>query len=216
MCIRVNRQFATAPFTPGSGGVKKTMNLPNKITISRIFLTFVFLYLLYNHGILGKVLSLGIYALAVLSDYWDGWIAKKRNMVTDFGKIMDPIADKIFVLGSFIAFVQMDIVEVWMVIVIIIRELLITQLRLYALSQKMVLAAEKAGKQKTVSQMVAIFIILCFLLTKECSARFGFGVGLWEVIFDKIIFVVMLITVVLTSISGISYLWKNRRLIVIK
>jgi len=192
------------------------MNLPNKITLSRIFLTFVFLYLLFRHGVIGKACSLIIFTFVAASDYWDGLIAKRKNLVTDFGKIMDPIADKIFVLGAFIAFVQLGIIEVWMVIIIIIRELIITQLRLYALSQKKVLAAERAGKHKTVSQMVAIFVVLCYLLVKEMLMNFGYWNIGWEHFFNISIYLLMLITVALTFISGISYLWRNRKLIAIK
>lgn len=192
------------------------MNLPNKLTISRIFLTFIFLYLLFRQSIGGKAAALVIFIFAAASDLFDGWIAKRRNMVTDFGKIMDPIADKILVLGAFIAFVKLDLIDVWMVVVIIVRELIITHLRLYALTQKKVMAAERAGKHKTVSQMVAIFTILCYLLFKEILVGFGIWGAGWERSFSVGIYLLMLATVVLTLISGLSYFWRNRKLIVSK
>ena len=106
------------------------MNIANKITISRIILTFIFMIFLSLNGLWPKIVSLLVFLAAALSDLLDGRIAQKRNMVTDFGKLMDPIADKILVLSAFIAFVQMQIIASWMVLIIISREILVTSLRL--------------------------------------------------------------------------------------
>ena len=141
--------------------------MPNRITLLRIALTFVFMFFLFCQGLWAKVLSLLIFTFAALSDLYDGWLAKKRNMVTDFGKLMDPIADKILVLAAFAAFVQMQLIEAWMFVIIISREILITSLRLFALNKGRVLAATKVGKHKTISQMVVIFAILVFIVLKE-------------------------------------------------
>ena len=138
------------------------MNLANRITMLRILFTFVFMFFLFCEGLTAKVLSLSIFILAAFSDFYDGWLAHKNNMVTDFGKLMDPIADKILVLSAFAAFVQMQLIDAWMFVIIIAREIMITSLRLFALNKGKVLAAAKAGKQKTVSQMAVILLEKAF------------------------------------------------------
>ncbi len=189
------------------------MNLPNKLTVIRIILAFLFMPFLFTEGIIFKIIAVFIFILACLSDYYDGWIAKRRNLVSDFGILMDPIADKILILGAFLSFVQMQLVEAWMVILIFTREFIITGLRLFAITKGKILAAEREGKHKTVSQMVAIFIILAYILLKEILLKFDFWSGIWELYFHICIYTFMLITVVLTLTSGVSYFWKNRKLI---
>ena len=97
------------------------MNLPNKLTILRRALVAVFMFFLFSHGVLAKSLALVTFLAASFTDFLDGYIAKKNNMVTDFGKLMDPIADKILVIAAFAAFVQMQLIEAWMVVIIIAR-----------------------------------------------------------------------------------------------
>ena len=189
------------------------MNIPNRITLLRIVLTFVFMFFLFCQGLWAKVLSLLIFTFAALSDLYDGWLANKRNMVTDFGKLMDPIADKILVLAAFAAFVQMQLIEAWMFVIIISREILITSLRLFALNKGRVLAATKVGKHKTASQMVVIFAILVFIVLKEVMLRFFTWNPYWERLFRSGIYILMVLTVCLTLYSGVSYLWNNRKVI---
>ena len=188
------------------------MNLPNKLTVSRIILTFVFMFFLFSKGLTSKSLALVVFIAAALTDLFDGMIAKSRNLITDFGKIMDPIADKILVLAAFLSFIQLQLIPAWCVIVIIGRELIITSLRLFAFSKGVVIAASKGGKHKTVSQMAAIIIILVSLVFKDVMKAYFF----WSPVFDKvigsIIYLSMLSTVMLTLISGISYIWENRHL----
>jgi CDP-diacylglycerol--glycerol-3-phosphate 3-phosphatidyltransferase len=164
-------------------------------------------------GLYAKVLSLVIFLFAALSDYLDGRIAQKKNMVTDFGKLMDPIADKILVLAAFAAFVQMQLIEAWMFVIIVSREILITSLRLFALNKGKVLSAAKAGKHKTVSQMLVIFLILLFVVLKEVMLRYFTWNPAWENIFRQTVYFLMLLTVGLTLYSGLSYLWNNRKII---
>lgn len=191
------------------------MNLPNKLTISRIILTFVFMLFLFSKGILARYLALAIFLAASLTDLCDGRIARKKNLVTDFGRLMDPIADKILILGAFLAFVELNIIPAWMVVLIITRELFITGLRLLATRKKIYLASDRGGKHKTVSQMVAIFSILIFLALKETALRFftfwNTSIEHW---FNHGIFVLMLVTVALTLISGVSYLQKNKQIFI--
>ncbi len=189
------------------------MNLPNKLTLLRIFLAFLFMAFFPLPGFWAKIISFAIFILAAISDFFDGRIAYKRNMVTDFGKLMDPIADKILVLAVFIAFVQMRLVKDWMVMVIISRELLITSLRLFALNKGRVLSASKAGKHKTFSQMVVIFLILGFIVFQEGMKNFSTWNPIWESIFRQGVDIVMWFIVGLTLYSGVSYLWENRKII---
>lgn len=189
------------------------MNLANRLTMSRILLTFVFMFFLFCHGLLFKVLSLLTFILAALTDLLDGIIAKRRNMVTDFGRFMDPIADKILVLAAFAAFVQLQLIDAWMFMIIVSREILITSLRLFALNKGKVLSAARAGKHKTVLQMLVIFTILGFILLKEVVLKYYTWNPAWESVFRQGIFYLMLLTVALTLYSGLSYLWDNRKII---
>ena len=134
-------------------------------------------------------------------------------MVTDFGKLMDPIADKILVLAAFTAFVQMQLIDAWMFVIIVSREILITSLRLFALNKGKVLSAAKVGKHKTVSQMSVIFLILGFIVLKEVMLTFYTWNPAWEKMFRQGIYLLMLFTVGLTLYSGLSYLWENRKII---
>ena len=188
------------------------MNLPNQLTILRIILTAFFVFFIFIPGLAFKVLALMVFSAAALTDWLDGKIAKSRNLITDFGKIMDPIADKILVLGAFLSFIQLQLIPAWTVVVIIGRESAITSLRFFALSKGRVIGASKGGKYKTVSQMAAIFIILLSMIFKEAFKEYSS----WYPVFDKYagmsVYLAMLSTVVLTLISGISYVWDNRRL----
>jgi CDP-diacylglycerol---glycerol-3-phosphate 3-phosphatidyltransferase len=189
------------------------MNIANKLTVSRIILTFVFMFFLFVHGLWAKVLSLTIFVFAALSDFLDGMIAHRKNMVTDFGRLMDPIADKILVLAAFAAFVQLQLIDAWMFVIIVSREILITSLRLFALNKGKVLSAARAGKHKTLSQMFVIFSIMGFIVSKEVMLTYYTWNPAWESFFRQGIYILMLITVTLTLYSGLAYLWENRKII---
>src|SRR5271168_3378462 len=144
------------------------MNLPNKLTVSRFGLTVVFLWAMFSSFKYSHTLALVFFCLAGATDFLDGRIARARNLITNFGKLMDPLADKIMTCSAFVAFVEsthMDPnapvkVGAWMVVIIVARELAITGLRLLAASKNIVLAAERFGKHKTISQIVAIIALL--------------------------------------------------------
>ncbi len=189
------------------------MNLANRLTISRILLTFIFMFFLFCNGLWPKAISLIVFILAALSDYFDGMIAQRMNMVTDFGRLMDPIADKILVLAAFAAFVQLQLIDAWMFVIIVSREILITSMRLFALNKGKVHSAARAGKHITILQMMVIFTILSFILFKEIVLKYYTWNPSWEKIFRYGVFFLMLITVGLTLCSGLSYLWQNRKII---
>lgn len=187
------------------------MNLPNKLTIARVILTFVFMFFLFAHGFSVKLVAFFVFTAAALTDFYDGRIARRRNLVTDFGRLMDPIADKILVLAAFLAFVELKIIPAWMVMVIIARESLITGLRLLAANKNIIIAASGSGKHKTVSQMVSIFVILIFLVFKEAAEKYFnfYNIGLENKIYTGIYWL-MMVTIALTIISGLAILWKNK------
>ena len=184
------------------------MNLPNQLTLLRILLSFLLLLFVLLPGFFYKSMALACFVVASLTDFWDGRLARKWNMVTDFGVLMDPIADKVLVLSSFGAFIQLGVVPAWMVVAIACREFLVTGMRMFASGKGHVLAAEAAGKHKTVSQMVAIALILIFLVIREWIPE-----AAWLRDGEQAIWVLMLITVIFTLTSGFSFFWNNRKLV---
>lgn len=189
------------------------MNLPNRLSLFRIILTFLFMFLLFSHGLLAKTLALITFILASLTDFYDGYFARKYNLLTDLGKLLDPLADKVLVLAAFLAFVEMRFVPAWMVVIIILRELMITGMRILAVNKGKVLAASLAGKHKTVSQMISILVVLGVMVLKEVSLTFfNFWTNEFEFWTRIGIYVLMLITIALTLISGAFYLTKNKEI----
>lgn len=185
------------------------MNLPNKITISRILATPVFLFFLVP-GWFGQFLGLDqwgryvaaiIFVAAALTDLVDGNLARKHNLVTELGKFLDPIADKLLVTSALIAFIKTDNLSVWIVFIIISREFIVSGFRLVAAGQGVVIAADKWGKIKTVLQIIAIVAIL--IRDFPFSLVTDFPVGM----------VVMYLAVVMTVISGINYVVKNAKIL---
>ena len=136
------------------------MTLPNKLTISRFVLTIAFLAVMFSNMRFHETLALALFIAGGISDFLDGYLARRDKLITNFGILMDPLADKIMVCSAFIAFVGLNWIPAWMVVIVVARELAITGLRLLAASKSVVLAAEGYGKHKTISQIVAIISIL--------------------------------------------------------
>ena len=191
------------------------MNLPNKLTVLRFVLTALFLWALFSPIRYNDTLALVFFSLAGATDFLDGWLARRHRLVTNFGILMDPLADKIMTCSAFIAFVEGThqsshppvTVEAWMVILIVARELAITGLRLLAASKNVVLAAERYGKHKTVSQIVAIIALLIMDACNEWPSWLQHRLQGWVPVFADI---ALWVTVALTAISGVLYLWRNR------
>src|SRR5438270_458944 len=158
------------------------MNVPNKSTISRFVLTVAFLAVIFSEMPYHETMALLLFSAASLTDYFDGKIARRDKLITNFGILMDPLADKILVCSAFIAFVDRGWMAAWMVVIIVARELAITGLRLLAASKNVVLAAERFGKHKTISQIVAIIAILVFksYLQWDGVGEFIFGFALFD------------------------------------
>ncbi|MCI8464985.1 MAG: CDP-diacylglycerol--glycerol-3-phosphate 3-phosphatidyltransferase [Lachnospiraceae bacterium] len=138
------------------------MNLPNKLTILRVLMIpfFVFFMLTDWWGYTGRLVALALFVVASFTDYLDGHIARKHNLVTNFGKFMDPLADKLLVCSALICFVELGELPAWIVIVIMAREFIISGFRLVASDSGVVIAANLWGKFKTVSQMIMTILII--------------------------------------------------------
>lgn len=143
------------------------MNLPNKLTFIRLVLAIPFIYFLQESGNVSSDLALtyrliafAVFVIASLTDFFDGYLARKYNLITDFGKLMDPLADKILVISALVLFVELRYIPAWMSIIVIAREFLISGIRMLAAAKGEVIPAGKLGKYKTTSQMIVILIMI--------------------------------------------------------
>jgi len=200
------------------------LNLPNKLTLARIFAVPALMITLLMETVWGGYAALLVFIAAALTDYWDGKIARERNLVTNFGCIMDPLADKLLMATAFICFVQLGFAPAWMVILIIGREFAITGLRVLAAAQGRVIAASTSGKHKTVSQIVAVLIILVVNILVSSLRTWAppweyalMSLGIWGEIVLFIVYYApyagMFVASVLSLYSGLEYLVKNREML---
>ncbi len=190
------------------------MILPNQLTVLRIILTPVF-YLLFRTGdpVLVQI-SMGVYMVAGFTDWYDGWLARKYNYITEWGKFLDPLADKILNSAAFFAFVYLDILPLWMVVIIVIRDFLITGLRAVSDYQKISFTTRKSAKLKTLLQMVFINYLI-FIYAFSITEYFYVGnEHIFEMMMsENLIYYSMLFVTLFTLYTGVEYLYKNRGLI---
>lgn len=188
------------------------MNLPNKLTLFRVILIPVFMLLFLSHSTVGLVFSLIVFCLAALTDFFDGQIARRSGCVTTFGKLMDPMADKLLVFSALICFAQTDVpyVNAWVVMIVLARELIVTGMRMLALEDGRVIAASMWGKLKTVSQfcLIIVAIINEIVMSGRDPLSGGFG--------NFLVMLLVIISLALTIVSGADYMYKNRGLITFK
>lgn len=174
------------------------MNLPNKLTILRIIMVPFFVFFLLTDLVEGsKWIALVLFIIASLTDLLDGKIARKYNLVTNFGKFMDPLADKLLVCSAMICLIEMDKLPSWVVIIIISREFIISGFRLVAADSGIVIAASYWGKFKTVFQMAMIIVLIADL----------------GGVFDTISLILVAVALALTVISLIDYVVKNKQVL---
>lgn len=190
------------------------MNLPNKLTLIRLVLTAFFVIFLSTSTHWGDVAALVLFIVASATDWLDGYLARKLNQITNFGKLMDPLADKVLVAAALVCLIPSKEnhvgIPAWAVIVIIAREFLITGLRQLGAGQGVVLPADRLGKHKTVWQIITILFFLVLLAAGDCfgdESRWLLFLG------QRIGPVLIAITVILTIYSGLAYFWKNRNLL---
>lgn len=193
------------------------MNLPNKLTVGRIILVPFFVAAMLIDFPLHHLVALIIFVIASLTDMLDGRIARKNNLVTDFGKFADPLADKILVLAAFLCFVQNGYCDCVAVIIVLFREFSVTSIRLISASKGKVVAANIFGKIKTVSQMIAIIAILLMQFVLDLpSVGVAFPLGLSEtlsVVFFAVGEALIWISTIFAAISGIIYIIENKHFI---
>jgi CDP-diacylglycerol--glycerol-3-phosphate 3-phosphatidyltransferase len=190
------------------------MNLPNKLTLARIVLAPFFMVFLLIDNVYFRYLATLIFVVAALTDAYDGYLARKTGVITGFGKFMDPLADKILVSTAFISFVALGYVQAWMVLVIILREFLVTGLRSLAAYKGVVILPSYLAKWKTACQMTVIVAILMYINLQATLVPLG---NEWSLLakssFSGIFDVMILITMLLTVITGVDYVVKNAFLI---
>lgn len=176
------------------------MNLANKLTVIRMILVPIFLIASMFGTIEGNIIALVIFIVASITDKLDGYIARSKNQITNFGKFMDPLADKLLVTSALIVLVEKGIVPGWVVVIIIAREFIVSGLRTLAASQGVVIAASNWGKLKTATQMVGIIMALLSLVYTAS----------WLNISTQI---VIYVAAVITLISGVDYFVKGKGII---
>jgi CDP-diacylglycerol--glycerol-3-phosphate 3-phosphatidyltransferase len=190
------------------------MILPNQLTILRIVLSPVFLFLFLSDDPIMKQVSLGVFIVAALSDWYDGWLARKFNYITEWGKFMDPLADKVLTSAAFIGFVFVGLIEWWMVIIVVIRDFAITFLRIYADKKGFVFTTSYYAKWKTLLQMIFLYYLLIFYIgsiTPQLNEKFD---SVFKLLLNaRLIFCLMLFVTIITIHTGVIYLLKNKNVI---
>ncbi|EKY27156.1 CDP-diacylglycerol--glycerol-3-phosphate 3-phosphatidyltransferase [Clostridium celatum DSM 1785] len=195
------------------------MNLANKLTMLRIILVPIFLIFIVVKGIpYGSIIATLIFIIASLTDQLDGYIARSRNEITNFGKFMDPLADKLLVTAALISLVEFNLIPGWATVVIIAREFAVSGLRTLAASEGKVIAASWWGKIKTVTQIIAILLLL-FQVNIESTAYLSNMVNNNEIVKTFFAYapkIALIIAVLMTIVSGIDYFVKNKHVISMK
>lgn len=182
------------------------MNLPNKLTVARIILTPFYLAAMVIDFDYHFLIAAAIFIVASITDFLDGKIARKNNLVTTFGKLCDPVADKMLTTAALLAFMQLGICNIWIVMIVLTREFLVTSFRLVASAQGVVIAAGIWGKLKTASQMVfSILIMLALHFVVERNIDYE--------MFAIVSNVLLWITAVLTVVSGVKYIVDGKKVI---
>ncbi|MCB0732370.1 MAG: CDP-diacylglycerol--glycerol-3-phosphate 3-phosphatidyltransferase [Ignavibacteriae bacterium] len=190
------------------------MVLPNQLTTLRIILTPVFLFLFLSGDSLYMQISLAVYIIAAITDWYDGWLARKFDYITTWGKFMDPLADKILTSTAFFAFVFIDVLSLWMVIIVVFRDLFVTGLRLFAEWQKKSFTTSRLAKIKTVVQMLFIFYLLIVFTLKENEFLKNQIPEVIKILTNSTaIYFTMLAITIFTFTTGVIYIYQNRVLI---
>lgn len=190
------------------------MNLPNKLTVVRIILAPLFLLVLLLDFPFHSLLAGLIFGAAALTDLFDGRIARARDLITNLGKFLDPLADKMLTTAAFLGFLALGRIDVWALMIILTREFMVTSVRLVAAKDGTVIAASMAGKAKTVAQFVSIIFMIAAMEFASWQHTLLAGFVLPDALFSAPLLVgrvLIWISVVLTVISGVQYVWNYRQ-----
>jgi CDP-diacylglycerol--glycerol-3-phosphate 3-phosphatidyltransferase len=190
------------------------MTLPNQLTILRIILSPVFLFFFLSELIWMKQVSVAIYIIAALSDWYDGWLARKFNYITSWGKFWDPLADKILTSAAFIGFAIVDLLPWWMVIIIVGRDVIITLLRLFSYMKSYVFTTSYYAKWKTMLQMVLLYyLLILFVAQYSLEINIVYGKLISMLLNKQLIFFIGLVITLITFHSGLLYVFRNWKII---
>lgn len=203
------------------------MNIPNLISILRIVLIPLFLYLIFIAKFEERIWALVVFIIAALTDFLDGWSARKLGQETDLGKFLDPLADKFLVIAAIVAFLILDpLVPLWMILIIVLREILLTLMRYLAIRRKSVLRTTKFGKVKTAFQMVSFILIIMIFIVRSFVGNAENPIASEDIMkFNKVYeiinsqmpnkwliispYCIMALVTVLTALSGLRYIITN-------
>ena len=183
--------------------------IPNMLTVLRILFTPLFIFFIFSDIKYSKMLALLIFSLASLTDYFDGFFARKYNVVSEFGKFLDPVADKLLILSAFLSFlflpVLSSVISIWMFLVILFRDIFITGLKVLLNSTGKKIQTSKFAKFKTAFQMIAVYSILVYLLANKYNSIDALDQynAIW------FLYILMILTTLMTLISGLRYIIKN-------
>ena len=186
------------------------LNLPNKLTLIRMFLAPIYLALMLIEFPYHYIVALAVFAVASLTDMLDGKIARKNNLITVFGKLLDPLADKMLTTAALLAFMREGWCSIWIVMIVLTREFAVAGVRLIATAQGIVIPANYWGKAKTVSQMVFTIVIM---LLAELDATFDIFANAGWFTLARVSNIMLWITAVLTVVLGITYFVDSKKLI---
>jgi CDP-diacylglycerol---glycerol-3-phosphate 3-phosphatidyltransferase len=188
------------------------MTLPNQLTALRILLTPVFVWLILSDSPMSRLFGIVVFTIASLTDLYDGYHARKYGETTRWGAFMDPLADKILITATFLVFVSHDIVELWMVIVVLLRDVIVTALRLYAELKDKPVITSKSAKLKTLFQNVLAYILLlCFFFTERMFFGDSFSEKANALLYSQLVWYAMLALTIFTVYTGGSYIVENWR-----
>lgn len=187
------------------------MTIPNQLTVARIILTPIFAFMFLSDNSDLHKWSLVVFFVAAITDWYDGWLARKFNYMSELGKFLDPLADKILTSTAFFVFVFVGVLELWMVIIIVTRDILVTILRIIAEIKKYKISTSYIAKVKTFIQMTFIYYLLIVYIGRSVDFLNFINPDVFNLLLNKyLIFIIMLIITILTLISGILYFIQNR------
>jgi len=190
------------------------MTIPNQLTTLRILLTPVFLYLLFQDSPGMKQIALAVFLVAALTDWYDGMIARKFGYQSEWGRFLDPLADKILTSAAFIGFVVLGMASLWMVILIVLRDLVITLLRGYSEFKGKAFFPSKGAKIKTTVQMIVLYYILVVYVIQQSPSIYSLMPATIDAMLNPVlIYILMLAVTILTVWTGTIYLIENRKMI---
>ena len=190
------------------------LNLPNQLTLLRIVLTPVFVAFLLSDSLTLRQLSLAVFIIAALTDWYDGWIARKMGHTSRWGKFLDPLADKILSSAALLAYVSLGLVDAWMVWVVIFRDFLITGLRSYAELHDQPIITSRGAQAKTFGEFVVIYYILILYVVRSIPLVYQeWGFTIDSLMRPQVLYGMMLLVTLSTVGTGIAYLFDNRKMI---